>query len=386
MPVEGAQKISFKKMSTSAVIKPQPNKRIRREAKLLLGKAINSLILSVEHFNRPWDSGRVEAVLILLDHSFEMLLKASILHKGGKIRERRAKQTLGFDECVRVAFSNAAVKFLSEEDALLLQTINSLRDAAQHHLIDISEQHLYIQAQAGLTLFRRLLTEVFKKDLAISLPARVLPLSTTPPTDLANVFDSQVEEVRKLLRPGKRKRIEALAKLRSLAIIESSVQGEKVQPGESELRGIAREVKQGKSWDQIFPGVATINITSTGQGPSLDLRITKTTGTPITLVPEGTPGATVLAVKRVDELGFYSLGHHQLAQKTGLSPNKTTAVIAVLELQGNPEYHKQIQIGQSRFNRYSPKAIERISKALKERPIEEVWKEYKSKRAAKKKK
>jgi hypothetical protein len=360
-------------------IKPGKSGRIRREAKLLLRKAINSLILSVEHFNRPWDDGRIEAVLILLDHSFEMLLKASMLHKGGRIRAKRAKQTLGFDECVRVALSNADIKFLSEEDALLLQTINSLRDAAQHHLIDISEQHLYIQAQAGLTLFRRLLKDVFKEELAINLPARVLPLSTTPPTDLAKVFDDQIDEVKKLLKPGGRKRIEALAKLRSLAIIESSIQGEKLQPGEGELKAIARKVQQGKSWDHIFPGVASINITATGQGPSLDLRITKNSGTPITLVPEGTPGATVVAVKRVDELGFYSLGHHQLAEKVGLSPNKTTAVIAALHLRENPDCYKQIQIGRSTFNRYSQRAIEKIKEALKEKPIDQIWQEYRPK-------
>lgn len=46
-------------------------------------------------------------MLIFLDHSFEMLLKAAILHKGGKIRERRAKNTLGFDACVRRGLSDA---------------------------------------------------------------------------------------------------------------------------------------------------------------------------------------------------------------------------------------------------------------------------------------
>jgi hypothetical protein len=368
-------------MGTVATIAPQKTGRIRREAKLLLKKALNSLILSVEHFNRPWDDGRVEAVLILIDHSFEMLLKAGILHKGGRIRAKRAKQTLGFDECVRVAFSNAPIKFLSEEDTLLLQTINSLRDAAQHHLIDISEHHLYIQAQAGLTLFRRLL-----KDLAISLPARVLPLSTSPPTDLATMFDTQVDEVRKLLRPGRRKQIEALAKLRSLAIIEASVQGEKLQPGEGELKTIAHQVQQGKSWEHIFPGVASINITATGQGPSLDLRITKKTGTPVTLLPEGTPGATIVAVKRVDELGFYSLGHSQLSEKVKLSPNKTSAVIALLHLQQDPECYKKVQIGKSSvFNRYSQKAITKIQEALKEKSADKIWGEYKARRAAKRK-
>jgi hypothetical protein len=68
---------------------------MRKEARLLRNKAINSLILSIENFNRPWDRGRIEAVLILLDHSFEMLLKAAILHRAGRIREPRAKETIG---------------------------------------------------------------------------------------------------------------------------------------------------------------------------------------------------------------------------------------------------------------------------------------------------
>jgi hypothetical protein len=76
---------------------------MKRESRLLLTKAVDSLVLSIEHFNRPWDRGRVDAVLILLDHSFEMLLKAAILHRGGAIRKLGEKQTIGFDECLRKA-------------------------------------------------------------------------------------------------------------------------------------------------------------------------------------------------------------------------------------------------------------------------------------------
>jgi hypothetical protein len=61
---------------------------MKRETRLLRDKALNSLVLSIEHFNRPWDNGRSDAVLILLDHSFEMLLKAALIHRGGKIRDR----------------------------------------------------------------------------------------------------------------------------------------------------------------------------------------------------------------------------------------------------------------------------------------------------------
>ena len=53
---------------------------MRREAQLLPKKAKDSLLLSVEFFNRPNDRGRVSGSLILLDHAFEMFMKAAIIH------------------------------------------------------------------------------------------------------------------------------------------------------------------------------------------------------------------------------------------------------------------------------------------------------------------
>ena len=193
---------------------------MKKESRLLLEKAVNSLILSIEHFNRPWDRGRTEAVLIFLDHSFEMLLKAAILHRGGKIRGKRAKQTIGFEGCVRTAYSDGTIKFLSSEQVLMLQTINSLRDAAQHHFVDLSEQFLYLYAQSGLTIFRDILKNVFARDLANVMPNRVLPVSTVAPKDLVSLFDTEIEDIRRLLKPKSRHRVEAYAKLRGLTILE----------------------------------------------------------------------------------------------------------------------------------------------------------------------
>ena len=104
---------------------------MKKEVKILRRKAVDSLILSIEHFNRPSDTGRVHSVLIFLDHAFEMLFKAIIVHRGGRIREARSEQTIGFNACVRKGISDAKVKFLNEKQALTVQTINSLRDAAQ---------------------------------------------------------------------------------------------------------------------------------------------------------------------------------------------------------------------------------------------------------------
>ncbi len=359
---------------------------MKKEVKLLHTKAVSSLVLSVEHFNAVSDRGRVEAVLILLDHAFEMLLKAALLHRGAKIRERRAKQTIGFDECVRKGLSDGSVKFLTAEQALTLQSINSLRDAAQHHLLDISEAHLYVQAQVGLTLFRDLHKSVFKGDLRQEVPNRVLPLSTSPPTDLAALFDTEVKEIARLLRPGSRRHIEANAKLRALAIVEGAFQGEKLQPGEADLNRIAEQVRKGKSWQELFPGVASLDLSAKGYGPSIDLRITKKEGIPVTLVPEGTPGASVVAVKRVDEQGFYKLSPTQLAEKVKLSPPKLAAVIKFCDLKADPECFKEFVFSKTRHPRYSEKAIEKIAAVLAKESIESIWETHRPPGRAKSKK
>ena len=67
-------------------------------------------------------------------------MKAAILHSGGRIREKRAKETIGFDACVRRSLNDGRIKYLSEEQALVLQTINGLRDAAQHHLKESADE------------------------------------------------------------------------------------------------------------------------------------------------------------------------------------------------------------------------------------------------------
>lgn len=346
---------------------------MKREAKLLLEKASDALVLSIELFNRPHDRGRVSSTLIQLDHGFEMLLKASIVHRGGGIREKRGKETIGFDACVRRSLSDGKVKYLTTEQALVLQTINGLRDAAQHHLLDISEGQLYVHMQSGVTLFRDILKTVFCQELSCHLPTRVLPVSTSPPTDLAALFDSEVAEVRKLLRPGRRRRLEALARLRPLAILDATIRGEKGQPSDADLRKLGNDVLAGKAWRDAFQGAASVEIRPDEGGPALSLRLSKKEGIPIQLVAEGTPGASVVAVKRVDELGFYSLGATQLAEKVGLTMPKAVAVVDHLSLRAREDCYKEIKIGKAVFKRYSPKAIEAITDALQKETAEEIW-------------
>ena len=349
---------------------------MKRETRLLLEKAGDSLVLSIELFNRPSDRGRASTTLILLDHAFEMLMKAAIVHRGGKIREPRAKETIGFDKCVRRSLTDSRIKYLAEEQALVLQAINGLRDAAQHHLLDISEGQLYLHLQSGVTLFRDVLRNVFGEELSTLLPARVLPVSTTPPTDLTTLFDSEVQEITKLLAPGRRRRLEAIARLRPLAVLDSALKGEKGHPGDSDLAKCARSIRAAGSWKKVFPGVAAVEIKAEGAGPSLTLRLSKKEGIPIELVKEGTPDASVVAVKRVNELDYYSLGAKQLAQKVGLNLSRTLAVVDHLRIRRKPDCYKEFKIGAQTYKRYSPRALEIIEENLPALDMERIWAEY----------
>lgn len=350
---------------------------MKKRAKVFFDKSLDSLILSIDHFNRAWNCGRSDAVLILLDRGFELLLKAIILHKGGKIRDPYEKQTIGHEKCVRKCLTDDKVKCLTEEQGLTIQIINSLRDAAQHDIVELSEQELYMYSQAGVTLYKDLIKLVFEEQLNDYLPERVLPVSTEPPRDLHAMVEADFEEIKSLLKPKSRHQLEAKAKLRALAIVESSLEGVRSQPSEFELRKMVKNVRSGKKWQEIFPGVASLQLSTTGTGIQVDIRITKKTGEAVHLVPEGTPGATVLAVKRVNELDYYSLGTAALAKKAGLTQPKLLAPIWNLKLQESNDYFKSLKIGKSVFKRYSEKALDAIKESLANSvDMDQVWQDY----------
>ena len=355
---------------------------MRKEVRQLREKAINALILSIDHFNRPWNRGRAEAVLILLDHSFEMLLKAAIRQRSGKIRKAGEKQTIGFNACVRKGLTDANLKILTDEQALTLQTINGQRNAAQHYLVDMSEHQLYFSAQIGVTLFRDIHDDVFDRKLVLELPERVLPISTTAPKDLTALFDQEVDEIKGLLAPGTRRKMDAIAKARSLAILEGAVNGDHEQPSDRELEKVCKRLTDEETWSSIFPGVASINITSGLDGPTFSLRLTKSEGLPIRLLKEGEGTGAVVAVRRVNELDFYSLGAAQLAERVGLTQPKSRALVDHLGLREDADYFKEIRIGSVRHARYSPQAMRKMKDSLAIESIDDIWVAYRTRRSA----
>ena len=269
---------------------------------------------------------------------------------------------------------------MSEEEGLTIQIINSFRDAAQHDIVELTEQELYLYSQAGITLYKDLIDRVLGEKLSNYLPERVLPISTEPPKDLHTMVEADFNLIKSLVRPHTRKHMDAKAKLKALAIVESSLEGVRSQPSDLEVKKLVKDVQVGKKWRDMFPGIASLHLSSTGTGINVDIRITKKEGEAVRLVPEGTPGATVLAVKRVNELDFYSLSPTNFVQKLGLTQPKALALAKHLHLHESEDYFKVIKIGKSPFNRYSGRALEVAKEALKEVDMKEVWHEHRPRR------
>ena len=156
-------------------------------------------------------------------------------------------------------------------------------------------------------------------------------------------------------------------------ILDGTIRGETSQPSDTDLQRLIKELRTGKAWRDVFRGVAAVEVTADGAGPSLSLRITKKAGISVQLVDEGKTDAHVVALKRVDEQGYYSLGATQLAKKLCLSMPKAVVVVDYLRLRDDRECYKEFKFGSTVHKRYSPKAVQRIEEALKEEPVEEIW-------------
>ncbi len=321
-----------------------------REVKQLRQKSINALLLAVDHFNGMNNVARTEAVLLLIIHAFEMLLKAGLLARGGTIKIKGEDKTISFEDCVRRALSNGSLKFLKDDQAFLLSALNGHRNAAAHHLLSISEEVLYIETQSAITLFRDLLKDLFDMRLEDHLPSRVLPLSTVVPANPTVVFRDEVESIRKLLAPGMRRRSEAESRLRAIAILENSLMGENSPPNQAKLKRLLSQLGTGTKFESLFPGVAAVSFVSTREDSQITLRFSKKEGVGVQYVPEGAEGVGAIYMRRVRDSDFYTLSHTDLCRRLKMSAYKVTLAINALGIKNDDELSREVIAGNFRYN------------------------------------
>jgi len=354
--------------------------RFRKETRRFLKRALDSLVLAIELFNRPHELGRSEAVLILLQNAFEMLLKGAIFEQRGTVFEPGSPMSHTFEKCLAIARSDLGL--LTEDMARQLRTVDSLRDCAIHYLITISEEWLYIQSRAAITLFDDLLCAAFAQRLADHLPSRVLPLSTVPLRELDVLVDAEFSQIREFIAPGRRRHSEARARLRHMAILESNIDAQGDQPTDDQLCRVIKRLRAGDDWRAIFPGVSSLRLEPDGEGPNFSLRITKGEGPPVRLARTPEEVDQAVFYREVNPLDRYPMGVRRLSRHLGVSEPRTLALIDHLALKDDPECFKAIPVRSAVLNSYSLKALERLRQALETVDLDEVWRTYREKRRA----
>ena len=340
-------------------------------------RAINSIRLAMEHFNRPWDEGRPEAVLHFSLHAHEMLAKAILIHRGRQIQKRRESKTISFEKCLNLLDSSNE-KVLDDDNKVSLVALSNLRDGAQHSVVGLSEQALFLHAQTAITVFDRLLTDEFHQKLADYLPERVLPISTQPPESLELLVNGEVSQIRELLKPGRRHTVEAKARLRSLLSVDLAAAAEQRAPTPLEVDRAAKRLKEGRPWKNVLPNLAALSLDASGSGQTYSVCLSKKKTAPAVRFAETEDEKENAAILRdIDVTERFPFTITRLGQLIGLTTPKMGAIIWSLDLKSDPESYHEIRLGKSPpFPRYSHKALRSIRSGLEDLDIQSVWQEY----------
>jgi hypothetical protein len=333
-----------------------------------------SLITATEAFNSPHDDGRTTRVLLHLQHCFEMLLKAALLQTGVSVFDRKTGRSIGFETCVNLAMANEKIK-LSDTDSGTLRAIDAMRDDEQHWFNEVSEQLLYLHARAGVTLFDDLLRRVFDDSLAAYLPVRVLPVTSDPPQDLAMVLDDEYSQIASLLRPGRRARPQARARIRTLLAMEAHVEPD-AHVSSKDVDRVEQGIRAGNVRDQVFPKLKDIATSIDGGGVTVEVHFTKTHGAPVRYVADlSIPAA---AVREVDLQRKYHRSAAELAAAVGLTGPRSHALRRHLGIDNDESYYHDFIFGAQRHRCYSDNAYTTMREAEKSLDMNTIWEAHRS--------
>jgi hypothetical protein len=356
---------------------------MRRQAKILLGSSLPSLRRAASVFNGYDEDGRVTTVLLHLQHAFEMLLKAGLVQKRLEVFDKRSGRSIGFERCVNLSMQHLGV---TADEAGLLKAVDALRDEAQHWFAEVSEPLLYTHLRGAVTLYDRLLGEVFEQTLADHLPGRVLPISTDSPRDIQQLFDEEFSQAKALLGPNVRKRPDARARIRTLLAMEAHALdddaegGSAVRVSERDVDRVERAIKAGAARTAVFPRLSNLGTEVAGEG--LDVRVTfvREGGAPVQIVAADAQ-VDAAAIRDRDLQKVFKFGRQPLAKKLGITTTKAKALRWKLGIDEDPKCLHVFRFGGSEHPQYSDEALKRMRTYLSEHSIDDVYAEYKSAQA-----
>lgn len=346
--------------------------KLKREAKTLKAKAIASLKRGLEAFNNHDDDGRPETVLLMLQHTSEMLTKALLVQMGQNIFDKEKGTSIGIEKALNIAQSKG---WINATQAGSIRIIDAMRDQAQHWMIVVPEDMLYINARALITTLDEILTGYFQDSLADNLPVRVLPLSTQPLPDFLMLVNREYAQIRDLLAPGRRARDEARGRITALLAMEAHV-SEEVAVSKRDLDRIEEAIKADAPVEQVFPRLLTLTTNIEGAGPTIRVRITQATDAPAVRYISGDDPEGAAAIREVDLQKKYHWSPSALAEKLGLTINKSKAVRDFLQIDTDQSNVMVFEFGSQKHPRYSDKALRTLRDSITPELVEQAWSNY----------
>lgn len=340
--------------------------RVRRKTALLKTAAGESLSLAVEIFNRPVATARDPAVLVLLGHAFEMLLKAVVYQHRGRIRDPGDRYTYTFPKLINICRSE--ITAVDDDDVPMLWALKQDRDAAAHETVAMSDDLLWLHVRSAVTIFSRILKAQFGEELLDLIPARVVPVSAMPPHDAAAVVQREMEEIAKLLAPKTRRADEARSRIRPLLALDGSVTGREEPPAEIEIDRAVKAIRAGRDWRTVFPGVAQVKISKapTPGSQEITLRVTRKGEGLAVRRAKGEEGDAALLYAGVDPFNEFPIKLSEFGSKLGRSRYEGQAVLWRLNLKDDERayYEKRRPNGSIIYQGLGARAIHLAEQAM----------------------
>lgn len=346
--------------------------KLMRDARTLKEKAVASLKIAMSTFNSYEEDGRITSVLLHLQHACEMLLKAVLVQGKAPVFDKATGKSLGFERCLRLCQSDHGLK---PEEAGIMRAVDAMRDASQHWFIFVSEDLLYMHTRAVILAFDEYLKRALDADLHTHIPPRVLPVSTKPPGDFEFLIDKEYTLIAELLRPGKRQRNEARARIRALLAMEA-LTTDQVEISQKDIDRIEKAVKAGAEIGKVFPRLITVSTETSGEGVTLKVRFSKKEGAPVRYI-SGDDLEEAAAVREVDIRKKFHMRAANLAKALKLTEPKSKALRWHLGIDDDKDCLHIFEFGKTTFPCFSDNARNRMRQAIDEGiDLEAVWQSY----------
>jgi hypothetical protein len=227
-----------------------------------------------------------------------------------------------------------------------------------------------------VTLFDELLERVFDERLVHHLPHRVMPISAEPPQDIQVLIDEEFSQIHQLLQPGRRRRPEARARIRSLLALESHVREELTPVSRKDVDRVERAVRANGTREQIFPALTELGSEVSGEGVEITVHFTKRSGAPFRFV-RSDEDVEAGAVREVDLQRKYHQSGAELAARLGLSQPRCLALRRELGIDDDTNCKHDFVFGSQRHPRYSDNAFTKMKAAIDEGiDMDLVWKRH----------